>query len=54
MKHVIHLEACDGQLFFSPIGQNPQKIIDLCTGTGLWAMDGRYPSQSQSCPFGGR
>lgn len=31
-----------GKLFFAPIGDNPQKIIDLGTGTGIWAIDGRY------------
>ncbi|RKL33119.1 hypothetical protein BFJ72_g10135 [Fusarium proliferatum] len=35
MKH-----AMIGNLFFSPIVQNPQKIIDLATGTGIWAIDG--------------
>lgn len=34
------LEATDGRLFYSPIGDYPQKIADLGTGTGLWAIEG--------------
>jgi hypothetical protein len=28
-----------GKLFLAPIGENPQRILDLGTGTGLWAVD---------------
>ncbi|GKT41649.1 secondary metabolism regulator LAE1 [Colletotrichum spaethianum] len=44
MKHVMNLELTvspsmryDGKLFYAPIGDNPQKIIDIGTGTG-WAL----------------
>ncbi|KAK0757271.1 hypothetical protein N5P37_009990 [Trichoderma harzianum] len=45
MLHTMMLEATDGKLFYAPIGDHPQKIIDLGTGTGLWAieMGDRYP-----------
>lgn len=33
------LEATDGRLFYAPLGDNPQKIADLGTGTGLWAIE---------------
>ncbi|KAF4977615.1 hypothetical protein FZEAL_5899 [Fusarium zealandicum] len=48
MKHAMMLGLTDGKLFFSPIGDKPQKIIDLATGTGIWAMDvaDEYPSAS--------
>ncbi|CCT75453.1 related to TAM domain methyltransferase [Fusarium fujikuroi IMI 58289] len=48
MKHAMMLELTNGNLFFSPIVQNPQKIIDLATGTGIWAIDvaDKYPSAS--------
>ncbi|KAM5386304.1 hypothetical protein ACJA88_002454 [Fusarium oxysporum] len=39
MKHAMMLELTNGNLFFSPIIENPQKIIDLATGTGIWAID---------------
>ncbi|UKZ82566.1 hypothetical protein TrVFT333_010358 [Trichoderma virens FT-333] len=39
MLHTMMLEATDGKLFYAPIGDYPQKIIDLGTGTGIWAME---------------
>ncbi|KAL7791884.1 S-adenosyl-L-methionine-dependent methyltransferase [Trichoderma ceciliae] len=46
MKHVIHLEHTGGKLFNAPITPNPQRILDLCTGTGLWpiAVAKMFPS----------
>ncbi|KAH0526340.1 hypothetical protein TsFJ059_009674 [Trichoderma semiorbis] len=46
LKHVIHMELVSGKLFNSPIAPNPQRILDLCTGTGLWpvAVAKMYPS----------
>jgi hypothetical protein len=38
--HTMMLEATDGRLFYAPLEANPQRIIDLGTGTGLWAMEG--------------
>ncbi|KAF5586463.1 mRNA 3 end-processing YTH1 [Fusarium pseudocircinatum] len=48
MKHAMMLELTNGNLFFSPIVENPQKIIDLATGTGIWAIDvaDKFPSAS--------
>lgn len=43
MLHVMMLEVTDGKLFFSPLGDDPAKIIDLGTGTGIWAIDGACP-----------
>ncbi|KAF9869852.1 hypothetical protein CkaCkLH20_12651 [Colletotrichum karsti] len=45
MKHAMVLELSDGKLFHAPIGNNPQKIIDLGTGTGIWALEvgDKYP-----------
>ncbi|KAK2031343.1 methyltransferase domain-containing protein [Colletotrichum zoysiae] len=39
MLHAMMLEVTDGRLYFAPIGDNPQKIIDLGTGTGIWAIE---------------
>ena len=35
-----------GKMYMAPIGDNPQKIIDLGTGFGEWAIEGmstRHP-----------
>ncbi|KAK2017585.1 methyltransferase domain-containing protein [Colletotrichum eremochloae] len=29
----------DGKLFLAPIGDSPQSVLDLGTGTGIWAID---------------
>jgi hypothetical protein len=34
MKHAMLMELTDGKLFYAPIGNNPQKILDIGTGTG--------------------
>lgn len=39
MKHAMMMELTDGKLFLAPIGDNPQKIIDIGTGTGIWAIE---------------
>ncbi|KAI1499049.1 S-adenosyl-L-methionine-dependent methyltransferase [Biscogniauxia marginata] len=46
MKHAMMMELTDGKLFFSPIGDHPNKILDLGTGTGIWAIEvgDQYPS----------
>jgi len=39
MKHAMILNLCGGKLHYAPIGENPQNILDVGTGTGIWAMD---------------
>ncbi|KAK3389846.1 methyltransferase [Podospora didyma] len=45
MLHAMMMEATDGRLFFAPIVEHPQKILDLGTGTGIWAIEvaNEYP-----------
>lgn len=42
MKHALILHLCDGKLHNAPL-KNPQKILDIGTGTGIWAMDSTIP-----------
>jgi len=30
--------ALGDKLFLAPIAKNPQKVLDVGTGTGIWAM----------------
>jgi len=36
MKHSMVKMLCGGQLYFAPIGNRPQHILDIGTGTGIW------------------
>jgi hypothetical protein len=38
MKHAMMLELTDGELFYAPIGNNPQSILDIGTGTGMLGL----------------
>ncbi|KAL5604868.1 hypothetical protein BROUX41_001801 [Berkeleyomyces rouxiae] len=46
IRHELVMMLFEDQLHFSPIGDTPQRILDLGTGTGQWAIDmaDRYPS----------
>ncbi|KAF6796452.1 O-methyltransferase [Colletotrichum sojae] len=46
MKHAMVKLLCSQRLSFAPIGDYPQKMLDIGTGTGVWAieMGDRYPS----------
>ncbi|KAL1971009.1 hypothetical protein VTN77DRAFT_2843 [Rasamsonia byssochlamydoides] len=39
MLHEMSLTIMDRKLFFAPIGDSPQRVLDLGTGTGIWAID---------------
>lgn len=46
MKHHMWMLVQEGKLHLAPINPNPQKILDLGTGSGIWAMQvaDQYPS----------
>ncbi|EHK39611.1 hypothetical protein TRIATDRAFT_231677 [Trichoderma atroviride IMI 206040] len=38
MKHAMIVHLCQGKLHYAPL-DHPQKILDVGTGTGIWAID---------------
>ncbi|KAH7312170.1 S-adenosyl-L-methionine-dependent methyltransferase [Stachybotrys elegans] len=38
MKHAMVVHLCNGSLHYAPL-EKPQRILDLGTGTGIWAID---------------
>ncbi|KAI1445715.1 S-adenosyl-L-methionine-dependent methyltransferase [Annulohypoxylon stygium] len=45
MQHAMVILLCDGKLHFAPL-DDPKSILDLGTGTGIWAIDmgDQYPA----------
>jgi hypothetical protein len=43
MKHTVAVHLLGGKLHNAPL-KNPQKIIDIGTGTGSWAIDSLLPN----------
>ncbi|KAK3360510.1 S-adenosyl-L-methionine-dependent methyltransferase [Lasiosphaeria hispida] len=48
IAHEFVILLMGGKLFAAPIGDNPKKILDVGTGTGIWAIDmaDGFPSAS--------
>ncbi|KAI2376329.1 hypothetical protein LOY93_000294 [Ophidiomyces ophidiicola] len=46
LLHAMFHKLLEGKLFLAPIGNSPVRVIDICTGTGVWAMEfaDRFPS----------
>ncbi|EQL02734.1 Methyltransferase type 12 [Ophiocordyceps sinensis CO18] len=46
MKHAMVKLLCSQRLHFAPIGDHPQEVLDIGTGTGIWAieMGDQFPS----------
>lgn len=41
MKHAMVKLLCNQKLHFAPIGANPQEILDIGTGTGIWTIESK-------------
>lgn len=39
LGHHIYRLVLGGKLCLAPIGDNLKRVLDLGTGTGIWAMD---------------
>lgn len=39
LAHHIYSLIADGKLHHAPIGKGSQRVLDLGTGTGIWAID---------------
>lgn len=44
MKHAMVKLLCSQKLHFAPIGDNPQEILDIGTGTGIWPIESESSS----------
>ncbi|KAG5947513.1 hypothetical protein E4U59_000875 [Claviceps monticola] len=49
VKHAMLMMLTENKPCLAPIGDHPQKILDIGSGTGIWAIDGMYRSL---CPGG--
>ena len=49
LKHAMFKEVLHGKLYLAPIGPNAQKIIDLGTGFGDWAIEGQSRESNLLC-----
>ncbi len=39
MDHEVARLLCQGRLALAPVGLGLQKVLDIGTGTGVWALD---------------
>jgi SAM-dependent methyltransferase len=39
IEHHLYRLILGGQLYLAPIGENPRKVLDIGTGTGIWAVE---------------
>jgi hypothetical protein len=39
LQHQLFYLTFDGKLVLAPISKHPQHVLDVGTGTGIWAID---------------
>lgn len=39
LGHHVYRLLLGGELYLAPIKESPHRVLDLGTGTGIWAMD---------------
>lgn len=44
MQHAMFMLLCDSKLHFAPLN-NPRSVLDIGTGTGIWAIESKYALQ---------
>ena len=49
LKHIMMKELIGGKLHLCPLSENPQKICDLGTGFGDWAMESKKRQSLGPC-----
>jgi len=47
MKHAMIINLCNGKLHYAPL-HNPKSILDIGTGTGIWAIDSMFNTPQQN------
>lgn len=52
MKHTMVKMLCSGKLYYAPIAENPQMILDIGTGTGIWAIESEQPPPAMFTSMG--
>ena len=50
MKHALVLHLCGGRLHLAPLN-NPQRVLDIGTGTGIWAIDSKTALDTRHSSF---
>lgn len=38
MVHEVFVSGMGGKLYFAPVGDEPSRVLDIGTGTGIWAI----------------
>ncbi|KAI5865358.1 S-adenosyl-L-methionine-dependent methyltransferase [Durotheca rogersii] len=39
LQHQLFTIAIGGKLYIAPVPENPKRVLDIATGTGIWAID---------------